>query len=312
MLCLVAAAAGARVGLSGVRAVPVVEGHARGACAATVSRGAFEDGSTGPAFVATARAAFDRVSHDFPLAEAGVVDSEPSDFGFGFGSEFSESTPLRRLSADPVLSGVASTELSSTSLTSSNFATSGIASSDPRRPGLTASDRATPDLVAPMAPIAGIRTDARFALIGTPWSARVESVAAIAREGVLREVPGGVRVDALAALGDEVALVGGARAQAPFGASTPEPLGDLEVRPLAGVRAAIPVGPRGGVAIDLDATPFDGGVGARAVYRTALDRGWQLELGVGVMRGLDMPWSGDADATGETRAAAWIGLRAAF
>ncbi|MFM1823413.1 MAG: hypothetical protein RI967_1679, partial [Planctomycetota bacterium] len=147
---------------------------------------------------------------------------------------------------------------------------------------------------------------------GTPWSARVESVAAIAREGVLREVPGGVRVDALAALGDEVALVGGARAQAPFGASTPEPLGDLEVQPLAGVRAAIPVGPRGGVAIDLDATPFDGGVGARAVYRTALDRAWQLELGVGVMRGLDMPWSGDADATGETRAAAWIGLRAAF
>lgn len=178
----------------------------------------------------------------------------------------------------------------------------------------------TPDLVAPTAPVAGTRVDARFGLPGTAWSARVESVAAFAREGVLREVPGGVRVDALAALGDEVAIVGGARAQAAFGGATPDLrpdlLGEAEVLPLVGARAALSVDRASGLAIELDATPLDGGIGARAVYRTALDRAWRLELGIGVTHGLDAPWSGElaggSDPVPRTRGAAWIGLRASF
>lgn len=175
---------------------------------------------------------------------------------------------------------------------------------------------ATPDLVAPASSVAGMRADARFELPGTAWSARIESVAAFAREGVLREVPAGVRFDALAALGDEVAIVVGARAESAFGASTPDlrpdSSGAAEVRPLVGARAAIPIDRASGLAIDLDATPLDGGTGARVVYRTALDRAWRLELGVGVTRGPGTPWSGGDASAGEARGVAWIGLRASF
>lgn len=175
---------------------------------------------------------------------------------------------------------------------------------------------ATPDLVAPASSIEGMRADARFELPGTAWSARIESVAAFARAGVLREVPAGVRIDGLAALGDEVAIVAGARAESAFGASTPDLrpdwIGAAAVRPLVGARAAIPIDRGSGLAIDLDATPLDGGTGARVVYRTALDRAWRLELGVGVTRGPGTPWSDGDGSAGEARGAAWIGLRASF